>query len=126
MVQQASQRATQQIVGLLPVAVATGLLIGVSRELRSNRKKGMSRMSSNGISRGVTDGRLSPRQRLLVGREIRRETLRQREKPIGQRRPRQQVVAIGFSKARTKDPSIPTTEELEEEEQSGHQSRHLD
>ncbi len=54
---------------------------------------------------------LSLKQRRLVSREISKEFRRQRVKPIIQRKARGQIIAIGFSKARKVDPTIPELEE---------------
>ena len=56
---------------------------------------------------------LSPRQQIIISREIRKEQLRQKAKPGFLRRPYKQVVAIGFSKARKIDPAIPEPDETE-------------
>lgn len=47
---------------------------------------------------------LSASCNLSAGRAIRKETLRQKEKPVSQRRPRKQVIRIGFEKTRKKRP----------------------
>ncbi len=53
---------------------------------------------------------LTARQQKIVSSEIRREFRRQRAKPIFLRKPREQIIAIGFTKAREIDPDIPEEE----------------